>query len=175
MLINKSSLLICCLLSIHFETLTAICGDKDKRDKSCGSFSTCADCVECESQCAWCAIGASCNRFCFDSADKKTPCMDDGCVKATEFKCMTITTANYANTDYDREGGITLEKKPKDELDRATMDQEARKDRHYDPFAWVSKDITDKKYCPDCKLHKWLGRDDSNRKGGDPSSSLRGQ
>ena len=88
--------------------------------------------------------------------------MDDGCVKATEFKCMTMSNA--------------LEKKPKDALERATMDQEARKDRHYDPFAWVSKDITDKKYCPDCKEQKWLGRDDSNRKGGDPtSSSLRGQ
>jgi hypothetical protein len=145
----------------------SICGDKAMREKKCGDFESCSECIECESQCAWCAIGGLCNRFCFHSAVDLHPCTDDDCVKSSEFKCMTITNSNYANTDYEKEGGIILEKSPKKELERGIGDgkQESRKDRAYDAFSWVSKDVTDKKYCPDCKEQKWVGRDDFNRKG----------
>ena len=37
------------LLSSTTATTILICGDKAKRGKACGSFTTCAECVECES------------------------------------------------------------------------------------------------------------------------------
>jgi hypothetical protein len=128
-----------------------------------------------------------CNRFCQGApplADKE--CNDDGCVKETEYKCMQIGNANYANTNYEREGGIDQAKDnnkiAKKELNRATDNQEARKNRAYNPFEYVEEDkIEDKVLCPDCKKQTWLGRDDGSL-GGDSSlgsfilgANLRGQ
>ena len=86
---------------------------------------------------------------------------------------MTLTNSNYANTDFEAEGGIEIDKDPKKELPIPIGQgiTEARKDRHYDSYSWVSKDITDKAYCPDCTEQKWKGRDDFNRKGSGESSS----
>ena len=87
---------------------------------------------------------------------------------------MQLADANYANTDYSIEGGIDMgkgnKKKGKDDLPRATAIPEAKKHRSYDPFFAIQKDVTDKKFCPDCKKQAWLGRDTGSLAGSDRSS-----
>jgi hypothetical protein len=117
----------------------AICDDK-KRGKKCGSFSNCEDCVRCNSECAWCVIGGLCNRFCHGRV--LDPCTDDTCAKdAADFKCMQMQDANYAQTDFESAGGVDMKVKPKKVKPGIT---EERKDRNYDPFAYVIEDKPDK-------------------------------
>ena len=166
------------LSSIENATSTLICGDKAKRGKSCGTYTKCSECVECESDCSWCAVGGLCSRFCFGTGITESDCTDDGCVKSTEYKCMQIGNSNYANTDYEREGGIDQGKGHKKifkpEHIPGAANQEQRKARSYSPFAWVTKDVVqNKKQCPDCKDQNWLGRDDGQGSDG-PGNGIGG-
>ena len=114
-----------------------ICDDKT-RGKKCGSFSKCEDCVRCSSECAWCVIGGLCSRFCHHLQ----PCTDETCAKdASDFKCMQMQDAHYALTDFQNAGGVDLEAKAKKVKPGIA---EERKDRNYDPFAFVVEDRPDK-------------------------------
>ena len=156
-------MLVSLVLALVLNLSECVC-DVSKRNKKCDSYSTCQECTECDQDCAWCAIGGLCSKFCGAGLDAKD-CKDDACAKAAdEFKCMQMVTSGDAAYDFQRRGGISVDKnkKAKKEIVRGIdkSPNSERKARAYDPYVYVDEDLLEKSDCPDCKEQTYFGQDE---------------